>query len=161
MGCVLTKTSYAKVLQLPGLTIRPLCQKCPYLCKFTSNYTKPHEIFKFEFSTWMWLHLLSPTSSWWFYIEFSIFYEFYSFSVIFHRKKINKHLQLSEKSETPQAHIPTLHDHSQKFSAQSESLKWSLLEKEPFTHMSVHPWVDPTNMRFHKCFQTKSHSDEQ
>ena len=91
------KTSYAKVLQLPGSTIRPLCRKCPYLCKFTSNYTKPHEIFKFEFSTWMWLHLLSPTSSWWFYIEFSIFYEFYSFSVIFHRKKINKHLPFMAK----------------------------------------------------------------
>jgi hypothetical protein len=42
---------------------------------------------------------------------------------------------LSEKSETPQAHIPTLHDHSQKFAAQSESLKCSLLEKEPFIDM--------------------------
>ena len=72
-----------KVLQLPGSTIRPLCRKCPHLCKFTSNYTKPHEKFKFEFSTWMSQHLLSPTSYWWFYIEFSIYYEFYSFSVIF------------------------------------------------------------------------------
>ena len=53
----------------------------------------------------------------------------------FSSKKINKHLQLLEKSETPQTHIHTLHDHSQKFAAQSESLKWSLLEKEPFTHM--------------------------
>ena len=50
-------------------------------------------------------------------------------------EKINKHLQLLEKSETPQAHIPTLHDHSEKFVAQSESWKCSILEKEPFTDM--------------------------
>ena len=56
------KPHMQKVLQLPGSTIRPLCRKCPHLCKFTSNYTKPHEKFKFEFSTWMWQHLLSPTS---------------------------------------------------------------------------------------------------
>jgi hypothetical protein len=64
----------------------------------------------------------------------------------FFNKKINKHLKLSEKSETPQAHIPTLHDHSQKFAAQSESLKCSLLEKEPFTDMiDVGPHMDRPN----------------
>ncbi len=53
---------------------------------------------------------------------------------------------MSEKSETPQAHIPTLHDHSQKFAAQSESLKCSLLEKEPFTDMiDVGPHMDRPN----------------
>ena len=51
-----------------------------------------------------------------------------------------------EKSETPQAHIPTLHDHSQKLAAQSKSLKCSLLEKEPFTDMiDVRPHMGGSN----------------
>ena len=73
---------------------------------------------------------------------FMSFTRFLSFFV----EKINKHLKLSEKSETPQAHIPTLRDHSQKFAAQSESLKCSFLEKEPFTDMiDVGPHMDRPN----------------
>ena len=55
---------------------------------------------------------------------------------------------MSEKSETPQAHIPTLHDHSQKLAAQSESLKCSLLEKRAVHRHdrcgSTHGWIQPT-----------------
>ena len=57
-----------------------------------------------------------------FTLNFAFFVSFTHF-LSFFIEKINKHLQLLEKSETPQTHIHTLHDHSQKFSAQSESLK--------------------------------------
>ena len=58
-----------------------------------------------------------------FTLNLAFFVSFTHFLSFFIEKKINKHLQLLEKSDLPQTHIPTLHDHSQKFAAQSESLK--------------------------------------